>query len=108
MYRVGMFIFDHHTLERQGLGNCALYNGTYYAAKDVISVVVNYRLGAFGFLASDSMEGNYGLKDQRMALQWVQANIKNFGGNPAKVTVGGQSAGAMSAGTRDFDDVCSV
>jgi para-nitrobenzyl esterase len=80
------------------LGNCALYNGTYFAQKNVVTVVVNYRLGAFGFLASASMDGNYGLKDQRLALQWVQKNIGGFGGNPNKVTVGGQSAGAMSAG----------
>ena len=53
-------------------------------------------MGLFGFLASESMEGSAGLSDQRLALQWVQDNIALFGGDPAKVTIGGQSAGGMS------------
>lgn len=80
----------------QGLGNCALYNGTNFAQKGVVSVVINYRLGALGFTAATNMQGNYGFMDQRMALQWTNQNIKAFGGNPNKVTIAGQSAGAMS------------
>ena len=83
----------------QGQGNCALYNGTTFASQGVITVVINYRLGALGFLASPSMKGNYGLLDQRMAMQWTQDNIAAFGGNPKRVTIGGQSAGAMSVGS---------
>lgn len=83
----------------QGLGNCALYNGSTFAQQGVISVVINYRLGVFGFMASKSMKGNYGLMDQRMALQWTNDNIAGFGGNAKKITIAGQSAGAMSVGS---------
>eukprot|EP00286_Rhodomonas_abbreviata_P021392 CAMPEP_0181315022 /NCGR_PEP_ID=MMETSP1101-20121128/15141_1 /TAXON_ID=46948 /ORGANISM="Rhodomonas abbreviata, Strain Caron Lab Isolate" /LENGTH=538 /DNA_ID=CAMNT_0023422177 /DNA_START=17 /DNA_END=1633 /DNA_ORIENTATION=- len=82
----------------QGLGDCALYNGTNFAQKDVVTVAINYRLGALGFMASESMKGNYGILDQRLAMEWTQRNIAGFGGNPAEVTIAGQSAGAMSVG----------
>ena len=74
----------------QGLGNTPLYNGTNFAIKNVITVVINYRLGALGFLASKSMTGNYGIKDQRLALQWTMRNIAVFGGNPNNITIAGQ------------------
>jgi len=89
----------HGGAYEQGLGNCALYDGTNFAKKGVVSVVINYRLGALGFMASPSMKGNFGFMDQRMAMQWTQANIKGFGGDPSKVTIAGQSAGAMSVST---------
>lgn len=82
----------------QGLGNCALYNGTTFAQQNVVSVVINYRLGALGFTTSKSMQGNYGFMDQRLALQWTNDNIRAFGGNPNHITIAGQSAGAMSVG----------
>lgn len=82
----------------QGLGNAALYNGSTFAQNGVISVVINYRLGALGFMASESMTGNYGILDQRLAMEWTRDNIKAFGGNPNKVTIAGQSAGGMSVG----------
>jgi len=82
----------------QGLGNCALYNGTNFAQQNVVSVVINYRLGALGFTTSKSMQGNYGFLDQRLALQWANDNIRAFGGNPNHITIAGQSAGAMSVG----------
>ncbi len=67
-------------------------------------VTVNYRVGAFGFLAhpelsaesTDRTSGNFGLLDNVAALEWVQGNISRFGGDPARVTVAGQSAGAMA------------
>jgi len=80
----------------QGLGDCALYNGSQYADLDVVTVAINYRLGVLGYMAGETMEGNYGILDQRLALQWTQDNIAGFGGNPNKVTLGGQSAGGMS------------
>ena len=80
------------------MGNAALYNGSTFASNNVITVVMNYRLGAMGFLASEEMTGNYGHMDQRMAMQWTKNNIQSFGGNPNMITVGGQSAGAMSVG----------
>ncbi len=83
----------------QGLGNCALYNGSTFAQNNVISVVINYRLGVFGFMASKSMKGNYGFLDQRKALQWTKDNIAGFGGNANQITIAGQSAGAMSVGS---------
>ena len=62
-------------------------------------MTINYRLGVLGYLASESpsLPGNYGFMDQRLALQWTRDNIASFGGNPANVTIAGQSAGAMSA-----------
>ena len=91
-----VMIWIHGGAFTQGLGNCALYNGSTFAQKDVISVVINYRLGALGFMASPSMEGNYGIADQRAAMRWVVDNIAGFGGNPQAITLAGQSAGAMS------------
>ncbi|XP_050305672.1 juvenile hormone esterase-like isoform X2 [Anthonomus grandis grandis] len=70
----------------------------YFMDKDVVLVTFNYRLGPFGFLSTidDEAPGNYGLKDQVLALKWVQRNIENFGGNKDNVTIFGQSAGAGS------------
>ncbi|XP_052803873.1 cAMP-regulated D2 protein-like [Mya arenaria] len=66
----------------------------------VVLVTFDYRLGVFGFLYTGSKpgdaEGNYGIRDQRLALQWVQQNIKYFGGDPTMVTLFGQSAGGQS------------
>lgn len=68
----------------------------------VIGVTMNYRLGVFGFLAHPSLtaedgeSGNYALEDQQAALRWVQDNIKNFGGDPSRVTISGESAGGFS------------
>eukprot|EP01113_Clastostelium_recurvatum_P045186 TRINITY_DN772_c0_g1_i2.p1 TRINITY_DN772_c0_g1~~TRINITY_DN772_c0_g1_i2.p1 ORF type:complete len:556 (+),score=150.84 TRINITY_DN772_c0_g1_i2:37-1668(+) len=71
--------------------------GRFFAnATGMIVVVVGYRIGAAGFLVTSNFTGNYGLFDQWLALGWVQDNIKNFGGDPNAVTIGGQSAGAMS------------
>jgi para-nitrobenzyl esterase len=71
---------------------------------DVIVVTINYRLGVLGFLAHpaltaespDHASGNYGILDQQLALEWVQQNIRAFGGDPDNVTVFGQSAGGLS------------
>ncbi|CAC5421679.1 CES2 [Mytilus coruscus] len=66
---------------------------------NVIIVTINYRLGGFGFFAvgDSAARGNYGLWDQKMALQWVHNNIASLGGNPESVTVFGESAGGYSA-----------
>jgi acetylcholinesterase/cholinesterase len=75
-----------------------VYDGAWLAAtQNLIVVTMNYRLGALGFLAGAAgLNGNFGLLDQQLALQWVQDNIAAFGGNPERVTLAGQSAGAMS------------
>ncbi|KAF1926461.1 alpha/beta-hydrolase [Didymella exigua CBS 183.55] len=65
---------------------------------DVVLVTINYRLGNFGFLALEGtpLTGNYGLKDQNIALDWLHAHIDAFGGDKDKITIFGQSAGAAS------------
>ena len=65
----------------------------------IVLVTVNYRLGPFGFLtlATEEAPGNAGLLDQQLALQWVQQNIDQFGGDPGRVTIAGESAGSFSA-----------
>ena len=83
----------------------AVYDGSAFARKDVIMVSFNYRLGRFGFfdhpaLTAENKDGgllgNYGYMDQIAALKWVQTNIKAFGGDPANVTIFGESAGGGS------------
>jgi carboxylesterase type B len=63
-----------------------------------ISVIIQYRLGAFGFLSGDDVKEdgalNAGLLDMNFALQWVQKHIRQFGGDPSRVTIAGESAGA--------------
>lgn len=90
----------------EGSSSVAVYNGHNLARKGVVVVTFNYRLGALGFLAYPDLtkqadhhsSGNYGLLDQIAALRWVHANIAAFGGDPANVTIFGQSAGAISVG----------
>ncbi len=89
------------------IGSGRLHDGTALATLgDVVVVTLNYRLGPFGFLhlaelgsGEYAASGNCGLLDQVAALQWVQDNITAFGGDPHRVTVFGESAGAMSIGT---------
>ncbi|XP_049825184.1 venom carboxylesterase-6-like isoform X25 [Aethina tumida] len=70
----------------------------YIVDKNVVFVAFNYRLGLFGFISTGDLvaPGNAGLKDQVLALKWVQSNIAKFGGNPRNVTIWGESAGAVS------------
>ncbi|WP_091380248.1 carboxylesterase/lipase family protein [Mucilaginibacter mallensis] len=87
-----------------GDGSEYRYDGEALAKKGIVTVTINYRLGIFGFFAHPELtkesphhsSGNYGLMDQHAALLWVQKNIAAFGGDPDKVTIGGESAGSMS------------
>lgn len=83
----------------QGSANIQ-YPGHFLALRDVVVVVPNYRLGILGFASTgdEVAPGNYGMLDQNLALKFVQENIENFGGDPNKVTILGQSAGAGSVG----------
>nr|XP_013119518.1 unnamed protein product [Stomoxys calcitrans] len=83
-----------------GSSHPALVGPEYFMdTQEVILVTFNYRLGVFGFLSTEDaiVPGNFGLKDQTLALKWVQKNIVAFGGNPNQVTIFGQSAGGVSA-----------
>ncbi|XP_053685659.1 glutactin-like [Sabethes cyaneus] len=81
------------------LGSAEQHPPNYLLERDVLLVVIQYRLGALGFLStlSDTIPGNAGMLDVIMALQWVQDHIADFGGNRQNVTVFGQSAGAAAA-----------
>lgn len=88
-----------------GGSSAAGFDGARLAARGVVVVSFNYRLGRFGYFAHPALTaenadsgrlGNYGLLDQIAALEWVKRNIAGFGGDPARVTIFGQSAGAGS------------
>jgi para-nitrobenzyl esterase len=87
-----------------GTVNSATYEGSGFAEKGVVLVTINYRLGAFGFLAHPALSaesergvsGNYGILDHIAALEWVRDNIRGFGGDPNNVTIFGGSAGGTS------------
>jgi para-nitrobenzyl esterase len=96
-----VFVWLHGGGNVEGSGSIDIYNGAAMAAKGVVVVTINYRLGVLGFYTNAALSkeqggvsGNYGLQDIVAALKWVQANAAAFGGDPARVTVGGQSAGA--------------
>ncbi|KAF2456348.1 Alpha/Beta hydrolase protein, partial [Lineolata rhizophorae] len=106
--RLPVAIWIHGGGFYQGGGVDARYNLTYLVSESVtlgmpiIGITINYRLGGWGFLASDEImtsgQTNLGLRDQRAAMRWVQENIEAFGGDPAQVTIFGESAGAASIG----------
>ena len=89
---------------REGWGSEPEFDGQEWAAKDVVLVSFNYRVGPFGFFAHPELSaenpehptGNWGTLDQIQALKWVQANIAQFGGDPDNVMLFGQSAGGRS------------
>jgi para-nitrobenzyl esterase len=102
---VAMWI--HGGAYRNGFGHENEFDGIAWAEKGVILVTINYRLGVLGFLAHPELtaespnhsSGNYGILDQLAALKWIKANIASFGGDPDKVMIFGQSAGAGSVQT---------
>ncbi|WP_052572716.1 carboxylesterase family protein [Haloferula sp. BvORR071] len=98
-----VMVWIHGGAFTSGSGSQALYDGAHLAGKGVVVVTINYRLGPLGFMAHPELtqegggsSGNYGIRDQIAALEWVRDNITNFGGTPANVTIFGESAGAYS------------
>lgn len=100
--RLPVLVWVHGGGNRTGHGDQKLFDGTRLAARGIVVVTINMRLGALGFLslpelaAEDDLgaSGNYGLQDAVAALAWVQDNIAAFGGDAHRVTLGGQSSGA--------------
>jgi para-nitrobenzyl esterase len=97
-----VYVYIHGGGNTEGSGAVPVYDGEGLAKKGIIVVTVNYRLGIFGFFMHPELtaesdvhaSGNYALLDLIAALHWVHQNIARFGGNPNRVTIGGQSAGA--------------
>ena len=94
-----VLVWIHGGSFMNGSSSVGEYDGAAFARDGVVCVSINYRLAAEGFLFLDDGIVNLGLLDQLAALRWVQDNISLFGGDPARVTVAGESAGAMSVTT---------
>jgi para-nitrobenzyl esterase len=99
-----VYMYIHGGGNTEGSGAVPVYDGEGLAKKGVIVVTVNYRLGIFGFFTHPELtkesdvhsSGNYALLDLIAALHWIHDNIAAFGGDPNRVTIGGQSAGASN------------
>lgn len=100
-----VMIWIHGGGYNNGSGTAALYDGANLARRGVVVVTINYRLGRLGFFdhpalaaerGADEPAGNYGVMDQIAALEWVRDNIAVFGGDPAQVTIFGESAGGAA------------
>ena len=102
--RAPVLVWIHGGGFSNGYSNAVGFDGDAFAQKGLVFVSINYRLGAFGFLAHPALtqesphktSGNYGALDQIAALQWVRRNIAAFGGDPNNVTIFGESAGSVS------------
>lgn len=102
--KLPVMVWIHGGSLLNGSGSLPHYAGDHLAARGVIVVTINYRLGVLGFLAHPDLNresghggsGNYGLLDQIAALKWINRNIAAFGGDPDRVTIFGQSSGSFS------------
>ncbi|VVB70835.1 Carboxylesterase family protein [uncultured archaeon] len=102
--KLPVMVFIYGGAYIRGSSALPLYNGTALARKGVVVVTFNYRVGVLGYMAHpqlsgespDNTSGNYALLDQEAALRWVQRNIAAFGGDPERVTIFGESAGAAN------------
>jgi para-nitrobenzyl esterase len=100
-----VFVWIHGGANTEGSGAVPVYDGEGLAKKGLLVVTVNYRLGVLGFFAHPELtaesehkaSGNYALLDLVAALEWIHGNIAAFGGDPKRVTIAGQSAGASNA-----------
>lgn len=91
-----VLVFFHGGAFFKGYSSEIEFDGSEYAKRGVILVSVNYRLGIFGYLSLSKKECNFGLQDQAMALEWVRENIASFSGDSSRISIMGQSAGALS------------
>ena len=99
-----VLVYIHGGGYTEGSGSVAVYDGEELARKGLVVVTINYRLGVLGFLAHPELtaesehnaSGNYGLLDVVESLKWIQNNISAFGGDPSRVSIAGQSAGASA------------
>ncbi|HMO59738.1 MAG TPA: carboxylesterase family protein [Roseiflexaceae bacterium] len=102
--RLPVLIYFHGGGNIAGDGSEPRYDGAALAARGIVVITANYRLGIFGFLAHPELSrespqhvaGNYGYLDQVALLQWVHAHVAAFGGDPARVTIAGESAGSVA------------
>ena len=102
-HKLPVMVWIHGGGFSTGAGSEPRHTGAVLPEHGVVLVTINYRLGVFGFLATPELKregngsaGNYGLMDQVAALKWVKENIAQFGGDPDKVTIFGESAGSIS------------
>ena len=99
-----VLVFIHGGANTEGSSAVPAYDGEGLASRGIVAVTINYRLGILGFFTHPALReeaayrasGNYGLLDQIAAVRWVRDNIASFGGDPARITVAGQSAGASA------------
>jgi para-nitrobenzyl esterase len=104
--RLPVMFWIHGGAYTGGAGSEARYSGEFMAQRGVVVVTINYRVGVLGFLAASELAkeaggvaGNYALMDMVAALRWVNANIREFGGDPGNVTIFGESAGSFAVST---------
>jgi para-nitrobenzyl esterase len=103
-HKAPVFVWIHGGALTTGSSSETVYDGAALAKHGLIVVSINYRLGVLGYFAhpelsaesSQKISGNYGLLDQIAALEWIKKNIAAFGGDPANVTIAGESAGGLS------------
>ena len=97
-----MIVFVHGGGFNSGSNSEEPFRGYEFAKRGIITVFINYRVGALGYLTHEEIQkkygrdGNFGLDDQLTAVKWVKAHISDFGGDPENITILGQSAGAIS------------
>lgn len=102
--KLPVYVWFHGGGSRVGSGAEPAFDGSAMARKGIVVVTVNYRLGPLGFLSTAELSresghgasGNYGFMDDLAALRWVRRNIATFGGDPGRVTIGGESSGSVT------------
>ena len=100
--KLPVYVFIHGGAFAIGSGAEPTYDGTNFAKRGIVTITINYRLNALGFYATQETydrygtTGNWGYLDQIKALEWIRDNVSAFGGDPKRVTIGGESAGSYA------------